>query len=220
MTHAPGPAATGKGLRLVVFDATGHGRSAVQPWLTASWQLGSALYRRHPRAPVDARFAAHGWTDALAWLASVQPTQPIAEIQFWGHGRPGRVFIADDALHEDDFVAGRGRGSRGDDLRAVRDRLVGSDALVWWRTCSAYGGRRGQAFAAAVSSFFGCRSAGHTYVIGPWQSGLHSLAAGAAPAWDPREGVRDDDEGLPSLASTPWAPHTIHFLQGTLPPGW
>jgi hypothetical protein len=206
-----------RGLRLVVYDATGHGRAVLQPLLTTSWQVGGALYRRHPQAPVDAVFGARSWTDALAWLASVEPRTPVAEIQFWGHGRPGRVFVADDVL---DAAAFRGDGERTADLRAVRARLVGPEALVWWRTCSAFGGDRGHDFARVVADFFGCRTAGHTFVIGPWQSGLHSLVPGATPGWDRREGVRDDDEARPSRPSTPWAPNTIHCLEGAVPPDW
>lgn len=212
-----------RGLRLVVYDATGHGSARVQPLLTASWRVGGALHRRHPRFPVDDVFGARSWSEALAWLCSVRPGAPIAEVQFWGHGLPGRVFVGRDALDERSFVAaaaGDGRADRHEDLRALRARLDGPDALVWWRTCSAFGGRRGHAFAAAVADFFGCRAAGHTYVIGPWQSGLHSLAAGGRPTWDRHEGVSGDDEDAPSLTSTPLAPNTIHCLRGAIPVGW
>ena len=204
-------------LRLVVWDATGHGSAPWQGALTWSWRVGSALYRAHPQAAVDAVFGARSWVDALAWLASVQPARRVREVQFWGHGLFGRVFVGKEVLDEGSVRAG---GPHHDDLLALRARLVDDDALLWLRTCSAFGGTRGHRFARALVDVVGCRVAGHTHVIGPLQSGLHSLRPGDAPGWSATEGVRDGDESRPALSSSPSAPHTISCLHGAFPREW
>ncbi len=213
----PRPAAPedGDGLRVVVWDDTGAGSAPWQGLLTRSWRVGSALYRRRRNDRVDAAFGARSFADALAWLCSVQPHRRISEVQFWGHGLFGRVFVGGDAL--DERTVG---GAHHADLVALRSRLVGPEALVWLRTCSAFGGRRGQAFARTLSAVVGCRVAGHTHVIGPLQSGLHSLAPGGTPHWPVDEGVRGGDEARPALPSTWRAPHTVTCLAGRVPTGW
>ena len=201
------------GLRLVVYDATGHGRSWFQPLLTASWRVGSGLYRHYPHATrVDAIYGATSWTDAVAWLASVQPGVAVDEIQYWGHGLPGRVFIAGDVLTSSSLAA----GPLAEDWRAVAARLS-SASLVWFRTCGAFGGPAGQAFATTTARFFDCRVAGHTFVIGPVQSGLHSLTPTTSPSWSVEEG-QTTAGGL--RGSSPWSPNTISFLHGAVPAGW
>jgi hypothetical protein len=201
------------GLRLVVYDATGHGRAAVQPLLTRSWRVGVELYRRYPPGlRADASFGATSWTDAVAWLASVEPGESIDEIQYWGHGLPGRLFIARDVLTADQLQS----SPLADDWRAVAARLSPS-SLVWWRTCSAFAGQAGHALASTMAAFFNCRVAGHTYVIGPLQSGLHSVTSSQPPMWSLTEGFGADGS---SLTSTPWAPNTITCLHGAVPFAW
>ncbi len=208
-------------MHLLVYDATGQGKARLQPLLTASWKIGSTLYRRHP-APVDDVFGATSWEDALAWLCSVRPRARIDSVQYWGHGLFGRVLIADDVLDVSAFDPGHPRLN---DLIALRQRVRGEDTLFWFRTCATFGRPRGQAFARAFTRFFGCRAAGHTFVIGPLQSGLHSLRAGDEPSWSTTEGVpashheRADDPAT-ALPSSLTAPHTISCLHGSVPAGW
>ncbi len=207
----------GRGLRLVVWDDTGLGRAPWQPLLTTSWRLGSRWYRHRGHAPVDAAFGARSWTEAFAWLCSVQPHAAIAEVQFWGHGLFGRVFLGGAVLDEHTIRPG---GTHHEDLVALRARLTTSGSLLWLRTCSAFGGRRGHRFATTLAEAVGCRVAGHTHVIGPLQSGLHSVRPGAAPTWPADEGVDDGDEDRAALPSTPFAVNTITCLHGRIPPGW
>jgi hypothetical protein len=203
------------GLRLVVFDATGHGTSWLQAPLTASWRYGSVVYGMRPRPTrVDASFGATCWQDALAWLCSVHPNEVIDEVQYWGHGLPGRVFLGTDRLDRDSLAH---VGLLAEDVDAFRARLCGPEALVWFRTCGAFGGEAGQAFAAACAERFGCRVGGHTFVIGPLQSGLHTVTPTTAPTWSTTEG--QDDAGR-LLASSWSAPHTITCLHGAIPSGW
>lgn len=201
------------GLRLVVYDATGHGRAAVQPLLTRSWRIGVELYRHYPQGMrADATFGATSWTDAVAWLASVEPGQVIDEIQYWGHGLPGRLFVAGEVLTAHQLTS----SALSDDWRAVAARLSPT-SLVWWRTCSAFAGQTGQTLASTMAAFFNCRVAGHTYVIGPLQSGLHSVRPQQPPTWSITEGFGVDGT---ALTSTPWAPNTITCLHGAVPVGW
>ena len=208
-------------MHLLVYDATGHGKARVQPLLTASWRIGSALYQRHP-SKVDAVYGATTWEDALAWLCSVNPRERIDSVQYWGHGLFGRVLIGADVL---DVTALSPGHPRHNDLIALRQRVRDEDTLLWFRTCATFGRNTGHEFARSFTRFFGCRAAGHTFVIGPLQSGLHSLRAGDEPTWPVTEGVprsHHDQEQDPktALSSSLSAPNTISCLHGAIPAGW
>jgi hypothetical protein len=145
----------------------------------------------------------------------VQPKRRVGEVQYWGHGRWGRVFIAKDVVDVD--TVRDPTHSRHADVGALRDRLA-PDALLWFRTCETFGRAEGHAFASSWSRFLGCRVAGHTHVIGPFQSGLHSLRPGGEPTWSVDEGTVDGSEV--GLMSRPGLPNTITCLHGSVPPGW
>jgi len=191
-------------MRLLVFDRT-------CTWLSRAWRTGSVLYRGLGR--VDAARSVSSWTEAFAWLASHERT--IDEIQYWGHGRWGRVLVAEDALDAERL---RRDGAA---LSRLRERLA-PDALLWLRTCEAFGAEAGQDFAMRLADTLGARVAGHTFVIGAIQSGLRTLAPGTRPAWSPSEGLRD---GTPARPTRAWgssfaAPRTVTCLSGAFPRGW
>ena len=200
------------GLRLLIFDATCMGRDLRLP-LSLAWDAGQALYRHLGR--LDGALGASSWAEALDWLAAAEA--PISEVQFWGHGRWGLALIGRDPLTRRALSPGHPLHPR---LRAARERLA-PDALWWFRTCETFGARPGHVFARAFTELMGCRAAGHTYVIGLWQSGLHGLLPGETPRWSPDEGLALGDGEHPkrALISTPWAPNTIHFLRGDIPTG-
>jgi hypothetical protein len=205
------------GLRLMVYDRTCGGRWGL-PGLTFSWRVGGVLYRALGR--LDDWKGAASWPEALDWLLERSREERIAEIQFWGHGNWGCVLIDRVPLDLRALEPGHAWQAR---LAAVRERLVpGGDALWWFRTCETFGTARGHAFARAWTRFFGCRAAGHTYVIGPWQSGLHSLGPGEEPHWPVEEGVPPvARSGLRrGLWSGPRVPNTITCLHGRVPPGY
>jgi hypothetical protein len=195
-------------MRVVVYDRTcvrtgGH--------LSPIWATGAWLYRDVGR--VDAIQGVASWDEALSWLAT-RP-EPIDEIQYWGHGRWGRVLVREDVLDASALVERRAQ------LEAIRDRLA-PDPLIWFRTCETLGARPGIDFAERLADFFGARIAGHTYVIGFHQSGLHALAPGCRADWSAEEGLAEGTPDAPARAksSRPWHPRTITALHGRIPPAW
>jgi hypothetical protein len=202
------------GLRVIVYDRTCPGRWGL-PGLTQAWRAGGTLYGVLGRT--DAVCAAGSWSEALDWLAQHGAPAPLAEIQYWGHGQWGRARLGGESLDAGALVQGHPHHDR---LRAVAARLL-PDGLFWFRTCETFGTAAGLEFARAWTRFFGCRTAGHTHVIGLWQSGLHSLAPGAEPDWSASEGLPPGgSEPRVALGSGPGAPHTITCFQGTVPAGW
>jgi hypothetical protein len=208
----------------MVFDRTcagprvlkGRANSPRWPGLTWSWEVGAKLYQGLGR--LDACFGAASWSEALAWLAHVEPGRRIGEIQFWGHGRWGDARIGRERLSIEALQADQ---PHNDALQAIRARLVGPKALWWFRTCETFGKAEGHAFATAWTRFFQCRAAGHTYVIGPFQSGLHSLGPSDVPSWSIAEGVQPGaPDASVALWSTPTAPNTITCLTGSIPRGF
>jgi hypothetical protein len=203
-------------LRLMVFDATCRGRGAL-PGLSHAWSAGSGLYRAGGN--LDHAFGATSWAAALDWIANVGAGEAIAQIQFWGHGKWGSVRMGDEALTIDSLAAGAPHERR---LRSIRERLSGPGALWWFRSCETFGAEPGHTFARRWTDYFGCRAAGHSYIIGFWQSGLHSLGPGQTPGWPRDEGLALGTPAAPERAlwSRPWLDHTISCLRSTIPTGW
>ena len=202
-------------LRLLVYDRTCVRRGV---GLSNAWSAGALLYRGLGR--FDRTFGARSWQEALGWLASVDPSRSIEEIQYWGHGRWGRVLVGNDVL---DATALRSGHALHRHVLSVRARLVaGGRSLVWLRTCEAFGARRGIELAQALADFFGARVAGHTFVIGAIQSGLHALAPGCRPTWSPTEGLAIGTPEAPvrALWSRPAYPRTITCLSNEVPRRW
>jgi hypothetical protein len=198
-------------LRLLIYDRTCRGTGL--PGLSTAWAAGARLYRA--RGLLDAHYAAASWGDALRFLATEQPERALGEVQFWGHGKWGDARIASEVLDERALLQ---RHALCPELSRVRARLA-PGALWWFRTCETFGAERGLRFATAWTDFLGARAAGHTYIIGFWQSGLHVLEPGATPDWSPDEGLARGTARAPEQAlwSRPGEPNTITCLQGVLP---
>lgn len=201
-------------LRLLVYDATQQNRTPRA--LGLAWRAGSHLYGGLGR--IDGAFGARSWAQAFEFLATTHPGRSIGELQFWGHGKWGRALIDGDsfdrrALAETHPLAGR--------IAAFRERLEPS-ALVWFRTCETLGAHAGGDFARALGDHLGARVAGHTFVIGFFQSGLHSLLPGTSPTWAPDEGLASGSAARPGRAfsSGPRRPNTITCFDGAVPEGF
>lgn len=196
------------GLRLMLFDRSCRGRGLV-PGLSHAWSAGGLLYRALGR--IDGQFGAGSWAEGLDWLAETARTRPIDEIQFWGHGEWGGLWIDEELLDARALVRGHYLHDR---LVRVRDRLD-AGARWWFRSCDVFGTTYGQDFARHWTRFFGCSAAGHTHQIMVWQSGLHELLPGEEPTWSADEGVVD---GLWHAAdSGRGVPRTITCLHGKVP---
>jgi hypothetical protein len=197
--------------RLLVFDRTcvrtGGG-------LSSAWWLGSHLYRGLGR--IDAARGVASWEEALSFLT--EQRAPIGEVQFWGHGKWGAAFVGSDVLDARSLWKTHPHRAR---LEALAERLS-PGALVWFRTCETFGAARGIDFAERLSDVLGARVAGHTFVIGFHQSGLHGLAAGVRADWSAEEGLEEGSAVAPRRAkwSTPFAPRTITCLTGRVPEAW
>jgi hypothetical protein len=204
-------AVSDRGRRLLVFDGTCvSGAGGLSP----IWSLGSRLYRRLGR--IDEARGVSSWGEALDFLSS--QIAPIAEVQYWGHGKWGRAFVGSDVL--DERVLSRAHPLH-TALAQVKQRLA-KDALIWFRTCETFGAAPGIAFAEHLAEHLGARVAGHTFIIGFHQSGLHALAPGAHAHWSPEEGLAEGSPHAPTRAkwSTPFSPRTITCLAGEVPNGW
>lgn len=201
-------------LRLVVYDATQQRRAPRS--LGLAWRYGTQLYRALER--VDLSYGARSFADALGWLGKVAPGRSIGELQFWGHGKWGRIFIDADVLDRSVLQATHAQHAA---FRKFRERLA-PDSLLWFRTCETLGAHAGQDFAMAFAEATGARVAGHTYVIGFFQSGLHCVRPGEKPSWSPSEGLSQGSAERPeqALSSSPSAPNTITCLTGRVPDGF
>jgi hypothetical protein len=184
--------------------------------LSRAWSTGSRMYSLMGRS--DGAHGARRFSDGLDWLSNFRASEPIAELQFWGHGKWGRIFIGKETLDRRALASGHEHHPA---LCRLRERLS-PDALVWFRTCETFGAIPGHDFARAWTDFFGCRAAGHTFVIGYWQSGLHLLRPGQAPPWTVEEGLIKGSPAHPGRAALSWPsrPNTITCLQGRVPEGW
>jgi hypothetical protein len=201
----------------MIHDRTCRGRPPL-PGLSHAWWLGGHLYRLLGR--FDAWTGVASWPEALDFLRQAAPGRRIAEVQYWGHGKWGSPRIGTEPL--DLHALGRDH-PLAPALRDVAARMLPDEAGLWWfRTCEAFGARPGHAFARALADTLGCRVAGHTYVIGHVQSGLHTLLPGAAPSWPDDEALCEGTPEAPARAQ--WsrfgAPNTITCLRGSIPDGY
>lgn len=184
--------------------------------LISSWWAGGQLYKFFRK--IDVCVGVESWDEALDWLINVEPTKKIEMIQFWGHGSPGAIYINGEVLNTNALRTNNPLYSK---MIKVRSRLA-KDATIWLRACSVFQGTRGAFFSKRWAQFFGCKIAAHTFVIGPWQSGLHTLVPGQEPYWPLDEGVAQDNgySGSGSQMSGPFKPNTIFCLRGDIPKDW
>lgn len=198
------------GLRIMLYDRSCRGRG-LAPGLSHAWAAGGVLFRALGR--FERVHGAWSWAAALDGLLAASADRPIAEIQFWGHGEWGGLWIDEELLTAAALEPGHYLHDR---LAALRTRLVPDGSALWWfRSCDVFGTQVGHDFARAWTRFFGCRAAGHTHHIMMLQSGLHVLAPGAEPTWPLDEGV---EPGLAHARESSWlAPRTVTFLQTELP---
>jgi hypothetical protein len=202
-------------LRLLIYDGTPNERERL---LRASWSTGARLYRALGR--IDAYHGARSWSDALDWLTTFRRGEAIEEVQLWSHGHWGRALLGDEVLDERAFDRGHRLRDRIERLRARM--LPPGRSLFWFRTCETFGAHAGQRFAERIAGELDACVAGHTYVIGVLQSGLHGLRPGERAHWSEAEGLKEGTPAVPkeAFSSSSTAPNTIHFMDGRVPEAW
>jgi hypothetical protein len=222
-TVAPTP------LRLIVWDRTDtapvtipriergdDGTARGTGGLSRYWRIGAFGHRAATRA--HATFGASTWDEALAWAARMARERGtrIAEVQAWGHGGWGYMGMGKSRL---DAAALSPSSPLAPHVDALRE-LLAPTALVWLRCCSAFAASGG-AFAERLADRLGVKVAGHTFIIGFWQSGTRSVAPGQRAAWPSTEGVERSAAGAHrARVSAPAEPRTITCLAPGLPSGW
>lgn len=180
--------------------------------LTHSWIAGGMLYRFFGQ--IDEYRGFLSWTDALLWLGSTDRKNKIKEVQFWGHGTPGRSWMLEDGCLDANSPTSQ---QYGDLLRILRERLT-PDARLWFRNCSVFAGEPGHNFARKWTDFFQCRVSAHTHIINFWQAGLHTARPGIAPHWPVEEGRVDGVDGREISKYS--SPNRITCLHNYFPAEW
>lgn len=211
-------------MRVMVYDVTERSRNR---WLADSWYWGARLYlargklTEDPEDDFDTCKGVRSFEEMVRWLLSLN--EPIEEIQYWGHGWFGTFAI--NRRHYAGNVLKEKKEGRENSLYPLlvdlKEQLT-EESLWWFRTCCTFGTDAGQEFAEAWVSFFDCKVAGHTYAIGPWQAGLHTLSPGEKPSdvWSAREGWSGQVASPTPRMSMPWSPHCIFATRGDIPRGW
>ncbi len=189
------------------------GTAAGTGGLSKFWRLGGVYHRAALRA--HAVFGATSWHEALGFAATTAETmsRPIDELQFWGHGGFGFMLMDEEPLSAHSIQ---------DQHSALVHRLKAQlrpSSLVWFRCCSAFGSADGKHFAKRMAAALGAGIAGHTHIIGFFQSGLHLLRPFAEPHWSDDEGVERNAQGAAQGAreSSIRGPNTITALRMGLP---
>lgn len=198
-------------LRLMIYDAK-PGDGFFQYLLMLSWCIGGAIMKLFGR--IDDYRGFSDWNDALKWLTSARPANRIGEIQFWGHGSPGTIWMKGIPFDIINLFQSH-------TMRPLLDKLKGrllpnAESLIWLRSCSVLQGRRGHDFSTKLAGVLGCTVAGHTRIVGVTHGGLHTIRPGEKPSWPLNEG---EPEGvIPGYLK--WGPNTIWFFQAKIPKGW
>jgi len=185
-------------MRLILSDATRKKSLLDEGWMFGS--LWSWLWEG-----ADGVLGAISWEEAIRWFISRGMVHKITEIEIWGHGSPGEVWINSERLtdHLDDFY----------DI----EPFLAPECLIWFRTCAAFHGETGIKFAKELVEHMNCRFAGHTYNIGfPFHSGLHSIKHGQEVSWDAKEGFGKKGRKWSGM----FEPNTIRTFSTTVPRGW
>jgi hypothetical protein len=181
-------------VKVIIYDASVGG------FLGASW----ASWAKVQAARGWKVLGVKSWDDAIGKLTQrlLFEDGSVDEIQLWGHGSPGIPLIGGEQITTNVVV--------------VLRRVLTAGSLVWFRMCSVFFGEKGRQFAEQTSRILGCRVAGHTHIIGPFQSGLYSVSPGKGTDWD----LRYDATPWRKVVSGWWEPRTILCTRMSVPEGW
>ena len=164
------PLATNYGARVLLVDA-----SAYDP-LRLTWRVGHLIKSPHR---FTHRLYVHSWDEAMERLCAVGEQEKLSEVQFWGHGAPGRVLIGHYVLNAN-YLRSSALLQR---WVAMEPFQLSPSPLVWFRTCETMRGDVGRAFAEQLSRLLRCRVAGYTQYIHVLQRGLVVVSPGGDACW-------------------------------------
>lgn len=211
-----------KGLNVIVYDNTETEPDTIFEWplqaqalihdeakrgsLTWWWKIGSILQMAKQNA--DIVIEAEDWEGALANVLDEANGKRINNLQFWGHGNAGRMYMNGVPVTVNNFSLTNKRNLIDDFLHELR-LLLSPSSYVWFRGCSCFFGETGQRFALGARDFFNCNIVSHTYIIHALQSGTHILGPGDQISWTTSEGGVTEETGMSKLGE----PNTILATQ-------
>lgn len=183
--------------------------------LRLSWITGGKFYKMF--RGIEHHQGFDNWPEALKWICTIEPDKKINSVQFWGHGTPGRVWMNGDYLSARSILK---KSEHHESLLMLKDRMD-EDSVFWFRSCNVFAGQEGHLFGMTISKMLECRIAAHTYIVGPWQGGLHTIGPDEKPFWSIEEGLKKKKDGTyKPLWSMPWTKNTLFCLTGKIPKGW
>lgn len=179
-------------MKLAIFDTSKAAGS-----VRHAWPIGAGILKARGKLTHVGGFK--DLADALQWSTGAG-TGVVDQLEIWCHGFPGGIKWGEQyyqgTLPMLDQVA----------------RAMAPGGVVWFRACRVFHGDKGIRFAGEAAGALRCLVAGHTYDIGPLQSGLHTMDPDERIAWPADEGG--------AKPSRPWHPNTIHCLQNDIPGGF
>jgi hypothetical protein len=207
-------AGSGKKCKFFVYDSTLGG------WLGHLWEA-AAIGDAAPRPATYVIPSGDNMEELLETLLSTSASEDcycIDEVQFWSHGSRGNgAWISGAKGGTSEITAADFNISDldkyGDDrslpgyqewesklstlqrrLMLLRRAICDSGSTVYYRSCQAFQGEKGQEFAKASSRFWRCDVSGHTKSIGLTQPGKHTLSVCQEPDWPVSEGAEEESK--------------------------
>lgn len=184
-------------MKIVLYDKK-PGSGFGQWFLKTCWMIGCWFQKL--LGAVDEYHGVSSWDEVLEILSK---KEGIDSLQYWGHGSPGRVYLAGKFVHPSQWLE-------------LKGRFASDKSLLWFRCCSVFRGLPGFEFSKIVSDGLGVIVAGHTRIIGPVQGGLHTRSPGTQPSWPVDE--KDVKSILPQYLT--WTSNSILFITTKIPKGW
>ncbi|KAF0972961.1 hypothetical protein FDP41_008813 [Naegleria fowleri] len=170
-----------KGLSVLIYDSTNEHESTRDQFASISWAVGSSFFEAVNK--FDRVIRAKSWDQVVRELNQIADSgELIREVQFWGHGSPGKVFIGQDELTTEVLDTPSW-------VSLSKRKIFHQNALWWFRSCSTCNRNEGRSFAKKFVDLFGVRMGGHTVFIHAIHAGLVCLRPGQEPSWSDEDGT-------------------------------
>lgn len=181
--------------RLMIYDV------AEDSFVGFSWKVGSKVFSPY----FDKILAVKSWDDCYAQLSQLE--EKYDEVQFWGHGTPGFIYVNKQPSTADFWL--------------TLAKKLNKNAVVWLRVCSFAATSLGKTMMSQISKTLNAKLIAHTYSVGQWgcQSGARAVTPTNSAKWSSDEGVDRGQSPFKLLPSAPWIPNTVLVLT-MKPPEW